>query len=129
MLYDDLLLVGVFMCGIVKSKLKIDDSLDVFAVHGVGGIMGTIMVAFLGVEGVLGGVGLGENPATGETFTAMEQLVVQLKSLAITVIWSAVATVIIVYITRAIVGLRVSEDTESEGLDSADHGETAYNLD
>ena len=118
-----------FMCGIVRSKLKIDDSLDVFAVHGVGGILGTIMVAFLGVEGVLGGVGLGENPATGETFTAMEQLLVQLKSLAITVIWSAVATVIIVYITRAIVGLRVDEDTEFEGLDSAEHGETAYNLD
>ena len=59
----------------------------------------------------------------------MEQLVVQLKSLAITVIWSAVATVIIVYITRAIVGLRVDEDTEFEGLDSAEHGETAYTLD
>lgn len=121
--------VCYFMCGIVKDRLKIDDSLDVFAVHGVGGILGTLMVAFLGAEGVLGGLGLGENPATGETFTMMEQFVVQMKALAITIVWSAVATVIIVYITRALVGLRVSEEVENEGLDSAEHGETAYNLD
>ncbi|MDB4781503.1 ammonium transporter [Akkermansiaceae bacterium] len=121
--------VCYFMCGIVKDRLKIDDSLDVFAVHGIGGILGTLMVAFLGAEGVLGGLGLGENPATGETFTMMEQFVVQVKALAITIVWSAVATVIIVYITRALVGLRVSEEVENEGLDSAEHGETAYNLD
>ena len=118
-----------FMCGIVKDKMKIDDSLDVFAVHGVGGILGTLMVAFLGAEGVLGGLGLGENPATGKDFTMMEQFIVQVKSLVITIVWSAVATVIIVYITRALVGLRVSEEVENEGLDSAEHGETAYNLD
>lgn len=119
-----------FMCGVVKSKFKIDDSLDVFAVHGVGGILGTIMVAFLGAKGVLGGLGLSENPdKPGESYTSMEQLLVQLKSLGITVVWSALATVVIVIITRAIVGLRVDEDTEDEGLDSAEHGETAYNLD
>jgi len=126
------LLAGVvcyFMCGIVRNKLGIDDSLDVFAVHGVGGIMGTILVAFLGAEGVLGGGGLNTNPATDETFSVMGQLMVQLKSLGITIVWSAVATVIIVYITRALVGLRVEEDAEFEGLDSAEHGETAYNLD
>ena len=118
-----------FMCGIVKDRFKIDDSLDVFAVHGVGGILGTLMVAFLGAEGVLGGLGLGINPATEAPFTMMEQFVVQVKALAITIVWSAVATVIIVYITRALVGLRVTEEVENAGLDSAEHGETAYNLD
>ena len=126
------LLAGVicyFMCGVVRHKLNIDDSLDVFAVHGVGGILGTIMVAFLGAEGVLGGLGLSENPETGETYSCIEQLIVQLKSLGITIVWSAVATIIIVLIIKKTVGLRVSEEVEAEGLDSAEHGETAYNFD
>ena len=107
-----------FMCGIVRHKLNIDDSLDVFAVHGVGGILGTIMVAFLGAEGVLGGLGLSENPETGETYSSIEQLIVQLKSVGITVVWSAVATIIIVTLIKKTVGLRVSEEVEAEGLDS-----------
>ncbi|MGB0328867.1 MAG: ammonium transporter, partial [Akkermansiaceae bacterium] len=126
------LLAGVicyFMCGIVRHRLNIDDSLDVFAVHGVGGILGTIMVAFLGAEGVLGGLGLSVNPETGETYSSMEQLIVQLKSVGITVVWSAVATIIIVVIIQKTVGLRVSEEVEVKGLDSAEHGETAYNFD
>ena len=118
-----------FMCGVVKDKLNIDDSLDVFAVHGIGGILGTLLVAFLGAEGVLGGLGLGENPATKEPFTMMEQFVVQAKALAITVGWSIVATILIVKVTKAIVGFRVSEETENVGLDTDEHGETAYNLD
>lgn len=118
-----------FMCGVVRHKLNIDDSLDVFAVHGVGGILGTIMVAFLGAEGVLGGLGLSENPETGETYSSMEQLFIQLKSVGITVVWSAVATIIIVTLIKKTVGLRVSEEVEAEGLDSAEHGETAYNFD
>lgn len=122
-------IVCYFMCGIVRHKLKIDDSLDVFAVHGVGGILGTIMVAFLGVEGVLGGLGLSTNPETGEVYSSMEQLVVQLKSLGITIVWSAVATIVIVLIIKKTVGLRVSEEAEAEGLDSAEHGETGYNFD
>jgi len=118
------------MCGIIRHRLKIDDSLDVFAVHGVGGILGTILVAFLGAEGVLGGLGLAENPdQPGVAYTSMQQLVVQLKSLGITIVWSALATVVIVYITRALVGLRVDEEAEFEGLDSAEHGEKSYSLD
>jgi len=112
-----------FMCGIVRKTLKIDDSLDVFAVHGVGGILGTILVAFLGVEGgFFGGMGINAD-------SSMAQLLIQLKSLGITIVWSAVATVIIVLIVKATVGLRVSEEVEAEGLDSAEHGETAYSLD
>jgi len=108
----------------------LNDSLDVFAVHGVGGILGTILVAFLGAEGVLGGLGLSDKPGTnGETYSSMEQLIVQLKAIGITVVWSAVATIIIVYIIRFTVGLRVDEEAENAGLDTAEHGETAYNLD
>lgn len=118
-----------FMCGAIRNGLKLDDSLDVFAVHGVGGILGTILVAFLGAEGVMGGLGLGENPATGETFTMMGQFLVQVKSLVITIVWSAVATVILVLIVKKVTGLRVDEDTEQAGLDFAEHGETAYSLD
>lgn len=122
--------VCYFMCGIIRHRLKIDDSLDVFAVHGVGGVLGTILVAFLGAEGVLGGLGLAENPdQPGVAYTSMQQLVVQLKSLGITIVWSALATVVIVYITRALVGLRVDEEAEFEGLDSAEHGEKSYSLD
>jgi Amt family ammonium transporter len=120
--------VCYFMCGIVRHRLKIDDSLDVFAVHGVGGILGTILVAFLGTQ-AFGGTGLSVNPATNEVYTSMQQLGVQLKALGITIVWSGVATVIIVYIIRATVGLRVSEECESLGLDSEEHGETAYNFD
>ncbi len=110
-----------FMCGVIRNKLKIDDSLDVFAVHGVGGILGTLMVAYLGLE-KFGGMGISAD-------SPMEQLVIQLKSLGITIVWSALATVIIVLIIKKTVGLRVSEEVESEGLDSAEHGETAYSLD
>jgi Amt family ammonium transporter len=87
------------------------------------------MVAFLGAEGVLGGLGLSENPETGKTYSSMEQLFIQLKSVGITVVWSAVATIIIVTLIKKTVGLRVSEEVEAEGLDSAEHGETAYNFD
>jgi len=117
-----------FMCGIIRHRLKIDDSLDVFAVHGVGGIIGTILVAFLGTQ-ALGGIGLSINPVTNEAYTSMQQLGIQLKALGITIVWSGLATVIIVVIIRATVGLRVSEECESLGLDSEEHGETAYNFD
>jgi Amt family ammonium transporter len=107
-----------FTCGFVKSKLKIDDSLDVFAVHGVGGIMGTIMVAFLGTA-AFGGSGV---ESVGG------QLVTQLLALAVVVGWSAVATTLIVFICKKTTGLRVEREVEHTGLDQAEHGETAYHF-
>jgi Amt family ammonium transporter len=105
----------------VKHALKIDDSLDVLAVHGVGGATGTLLVAFLAVEG-LGGAGLPEGA------TVASQFGVQATGVIVTAIWSAVATAIIVVIARAWVGLRVTEDEETEGLDFIQHGETGYRL-
>ena len=109
-----------FMCGVVRNGLKVDDSLDVFAVHGVGGILGTLLAAVLGHR-MFGGV-LGE-------FNIGSQLLVQVQSLAIAILWSVIGTVVIVFIVRAVTGLRVSEDDEQRGLDQAEHGETAYTLD
>jgi Amt family ammonium transporter len=107
-----------FACGFVKGKLKIDDSLDVFAVHGVGGIMGTIMVAVFGTA-AFGGTG---------SFGIVEQLGTQLFALGVVIAWSAVATTIIVFVCKKTTGLRVDQEVEHAGLDLAEHGETAYNF-
>lgn len=111
--------VCYFMCGIIKNKLKIDDALDVFAVHGVGGIMGTLLLAVLGIP-FFGGTGVTDS---------MGQLLIQIKGVGFTLIWSAVGTVLIILVVRATVGLRVEEDAEHAGLDQNEHGEKAYHLD
>ena len=113
-------IICYFMCDIIKGKMKIDDSLDVFAVHGVGGIMGTLLAAFLGTA-AFGGQGINAD-------SAMAQFILQVKGLVVTCVWSAIATVIIVYICKAVTGLRVDEEAEEQGLDLAEHGENGYNL-
>jgi Amt family ammonium transporter len=110
--------VCYFACGIIKDKLKIDDTLDVFAVHGVGGMMGSILVAFVGL------VALG-----GNVEDAGSQFVTQVLSVGFTALWSVIGTVMVVLIIKATTGLRVSEDEENRGLDQSTHGETAYTLD
>lgn len=111
--------VCYFACGIVKEKLHIDDTLDVFAVHGVGGIMGTILLAVFGTQ-AFGGFGI-ENMG--------QQLVTQLFGLGVVILWSAIGTVLIIMICRWTTGLRVDRETEFNGLDQAEHGETAYHFD
>lgn len=106
---------------LVKRKFSIDDSLDVFAVHGVGGLIGTILVAIF-VDARFGGAGL----PVGQTIGG--QLGVQFVGIIATLVWTVVATVIIVAVTKALVGLRVDEDNELQGLDISSHGETGYNL-
>ena len=104
----------------IKFKFKIDDSLDVMAVHGVGGILGTLLVGILASE-TFGGLGLEK--------TVMEQTMVQVIGVVSVVIFSAVVTYIICLITKSIFGLRVSEEEEiSEGLDSGTHGEQSYHI-
>ncbi|MBC6407034.1 MAG: ammonium transporter [Rhodobacteraceae bacterium] len=106
----------------VKQRWKIDDSLDVFAVHGVGGMLGVLLVAVLAAEG-LGGVGLAEG------MTVTSQLGIQVIGLLATVLWAALATFVIVKITAALTGgLRVREEEELEGLDYTAHGEQGYNF-
>ena len=118
-------LAGGIICyyavSLVKHTLKIDDSLDVFAVHGVGGAIGILLVAVL-VDTSFGGSGLGEGMSIGSQFG------VQLTGLVAVLVWSAIASVIICLIVKVVVGLRVSDDQELEGLDITSHGETGYNL-
>ena len=106
----------------IRGKLQIDDSLDVFAVHGVGGILGSLLVAFLATSTFLG-LGLPEGQ------TASSQFIIQFKGVALTVIWTAMFTYLILKLTSFITPLRVEEEEEIEGLDLRSHGEKGYHSD
>ena len=107
---------------LIRGKLKIDDSLDVFAVHGVGGILGSFLVCFLALES-FAGVGLTEGQTVSGQFTA------QAFGVFLTVAWTAVFTYIILKLTSFVTPLRVDEEEEVEGLDLRSHGERAYSKD
>ncbi len=113
--------VCFFATLLIKHRFRVDDSLDVFAVHGVGGMLGSVMVAAFVLPG-LGGVGL----ADGMTFTS--QLAVQALAVGVTGLWSGVATYIIVKLIGAFTGLRVTREEEYDGLDLSMHGERAYDF-
>ncbi len=123
------LLLGIFaglICfyavGFIKGRLKIDDSLDVFAVHGVGGIVGSILLAVF-AHPYLGGRGYAED------MTLMSQLLTQFTGVGIVAAYSAVVTVIVGYMVSMVIPMRVSEDQERDGLDISSHGERAWDLD
>ncbi len=98
----------------LKTKFKYDDSLDVFGVHGVGGLVGTILLGVL-AHSNWGG------------FNNDAKLSTQLLASLYTILWSGIVSVVLLYALKVTIGLRVCEDSEREGLDSADHGEKAYN--
>lgn len=103
---------------VIRSRLKVDDSLDVFAVHGVGGILGTLLIPFLAALGPMA-------PGLGDVSIA-QQFGVQALGVVTVCIWSAIASAAILLIVKLIVPLRVSKDDEITGLDTATHGESAY---
>lgn len=109
---------------LIKQKWKIDDSLDVFPVHGVGGIIGTLMAAvFASSElGIFSGQGLAEG------MTIMSQLEVQAIGVVATLVYTAIATYIILKVVDMITGLRVSAEEEEQGLDIVSHEERGYDL-
>ena len=98
----------------LKSKFNYDDSLDVFGVHGVGGFIGTIMLGFLAHD-TFGGL---KNTASFS---------VQLQAALYTTVYSGVISAALLFVIGKTIGLRVSEQSEREGLDQSEHGETAYN--
>jgi len=106
----------------VKGILGIDDSLDVFPVHGVGGIIGIIMVSFLGVQGGFLG------SSAGESWIPMEQLFIQLKGILVIGLWTAIASWAILKLIGSFTPLRVTEEEEYEGLDVVEHEERGYDL-
>ncbi len=103
----------------LKKALGYDDSLDVFGVHGVGGIVGALLTGVF-VSGSFGGAGLAEGMTIGS------QLVVQAKAVLVTIVYCAVVSFILLKVIDAVVGLRVEKDEEREGLDITQHGEQVY---
>ena len=112
--------VCYLFCSSVKHAFGYDDSLDVFGIHGVGGILGSIGTGVL-VSPALGGVGV-------DGYTMGGQVWVQTLAVLIAVVWSGVASYVLYKLVDMIVGLRVAPETEREGLDLAEHGERAYVL-
>ena len=112
----------------LKRMLGADDSLDVFGVHGVGGIVGALLTGVFNNQ-ALGGPGLvGDWVTATVTSNAIgAQVWIQLKGVLVTVVWSAVVSLIAYKIVDLVIGLRVTEEEEREGLDISSHGETAYN--
>jgi ammonium transporter, Amt family len=115
-------IVCFYMVGLIKGKLKIDDSLDVFAVHGVGGILGSLLLAVF-ASTTFGGVGYAEDAGMASQF------MIQLAGVTIVAVFSAVVTVIIGYMVSMVLPMRVSEEAERDGLDISSHGERAWDLD
>ncbi|MBM3832645.1 MAG: ammonium transporter [Verrucomicrobia bacterium] len=109
-------LVPFFACWKLKQWLGYDDALDTFGVHGVGGTLGALMTGILATKDV--------NPVVGNVADGL--LGAQIKAILVTLILSVVATAIIAFIVKAVIGLRVTEEVETIGLDLAEHGEEGY---
>ena len=103
----------------IKRTLKIDDSLDVFPVHGVGGILGTILAGVFVAE-QFGGIGYAEG------VTMSSQLTVQMYGVLATTFWCGIMTLVLLLLTKKLVGLRITEDQENVGLDVSEHDERGY---
>jgi Amt family ammonium transporter len=123
--------VCFFFCSTVKNRFGYDDSLDVFGIHFIGGVLGAIATGIL-VNTALGGQGIpdytskpGELAVGAYEFSAA--VMAQLKAVGVTVLWSGIGSFVIYKIVDVIIGLRVTTEQEREGLDIAEHGERAYN--
>jgi Amt family ammonium transporter len=118
--------ISVFLCYLSAAKLKkifgYDDSLDAFGVHGVGGIVGALLTGVFAAT-ALGGSGIGDGITT-----MGDQVMVQAMGVGATILYTGVVTFIILIVLKMTIGIRVTEDVEIEGLDTAEHNERAYIL-
>jgi Amt family ammonium transporter len=105
--------------GSLKNRLRLDDSLDVFGIHGLGGITGSIGTAIVALP-VLGGHG-------GADYSLAWQLLRQAAAVGVAIAWSAAGSALCFGVVKLVMPLRHARDSEREGLDIADHGERAYN--
>ncbi|MGL4311098.1 MAG: ammonium transporter [Paracoccaceae bacterium] len=113
----------------VKGMLGYDDSLDVFGVHGIGGIVGAIATGIV-ADPALGGQGFFDYtqfPAVAGTYDMGTQVMTQIKAVLLTVAWSGVVSFVLFFVIKLVFGLRPSADDERQGLDQTSHGESAYN--
>lgn len=115
-------IICYFAIGLIKNKLSIDDSLDVFAVHGVGGMLGSLMVAIL-ISTSFGGTGYGDDGSM------VGQLLIQIIGIGSVALWSAFISVILALAVSMVIPMRASNDDERDGLDIANHGERAWDID
>ena len=122
--------VCYFFVSTVKAKMKYDDSLDVFGVHGIGGIIGALATGIV-ADPSLGGQGWFDYtvfPAVPGVYDMTAQVITQIKAVAITVLWSGVVSYILFKGIDLVFGLRPTADDERQGLDQTSHGESAYNV-
>jgi Amt family ammonium transporter len=125
------LLVGVVcLWGVngLKRMLGADDSLDVFGVHGVGGILGALATGVFAAP-ALGGQGIMDyvaNKMSADPYVILDQVKIQAEAIGVTIIWSGIVSLIAYKLVDIVIGLRVPEEEEREGLDITSHGESAY---
>ena len=127
--------VCVFFCTKIKNALKYDDSLDAFGIHAIGGILGAIATGFL-VNPAWGGAGVVDYTTCGldgdistcdtAAYVMSTQVMAQIKAVAVSVCWSAIASSIVFFLIKYTIGLRPPVENEEEGLDISEHGERAY---
>jgi len=113
--------VSYFAVAVLKHKLGYDDALDVFGIHGVAGILGAVLTGVFADPSING-------DGKGLLYGNPEQVLIQILSVVVTIIYSAIATFVILMVVKALTGLRVSHEEEVAGLDSSQHREKAYNL-
>ena len=117
-----------FFVDYIKRKFGYDDTLDVFGIHGVGGIVGAILTGVF-VSPALGGTGVYDYVANAVAdFDMTAQVISELWGVGTAIVWSTVVSVISYFIVDKTIGLRVSPDDEREGLDTTSHGESAYHM-
>jgi Amt family ammonium transporter len=115
--------VPFFACTKLKNMLGYDDALDTFGVHGVGGTLGAFLTGVFATPDVNGNLNLNLKGVVGSTLWFE-----QLKAMAFTIILSVIATIVIAFVVKAIVGLRPAVEDEETGLDLTDHGERGYHM-
>ncbi len=115
-------IICFIMVAVIKPKFKYDDALDAFGVHGIGGIIGSILTGVFATQFITG-----EDGQQGALYGDWHQLWVQIVATVVTIVFSAVITYILFKIVNATIGLRVDKRVEEEGLDIYEHGESAYN--
>jgi len=127
--------ICIIFCSTIKNALKYDDSLDAFGIHGIGGIVGAIGTGLV-VNPAWGGAGVVDYTSCAKdgdistcdtaTYDLVTQVIAQLKGVGVTILWSAIASAIVFFVIKLVIGLRASPDAEEEGLDISEHGERAY---